>query len=272
MFGGQLFLAGIGWKIRVMVVALFPANPIPSGTGSIYNFLVCGRYRLSRRKQIVEEHFDTISDEPDWIPRYNIAPTQPVPVIRQNPKEPRRELSLMRWGLIPSWSKDMSGAAMMINARSETAATKPAFREALNLRRCLIPADGFYEWQRAGKAKQPYCFEVNDGELFAFAGLWDRWKDARGRWIKSCSILTTTPNAVTSSVHDRMPVILGADCYDLWLDPGMTNVEAVSEMLKPCDARTMRCYPVSTRVNHVANDDAECTTPVKPAQTQGALF
>jgi putative SOS response-associated peptidase YedK len=166
----------------------------------------------------------------------------------------------------------MSGAAMMINARSETAATKPAFREALNLRRCLIPADGFYEWQRAGKAKQPYCFEVNDGELFAFAGLWDRWKDARGQWIKSCSILTTTPNAVTSSVHDRMPVILGADGYDLWLDPGMTNVEAVSEMLKPCDARTMRCYPVSTRVNHVANDDAECTTPVKPAQTQGALF
>src|ERR1700677_1389898 len=161
-----------------MVVALFTANRIAPDTGSIYNFLVCGRYRLSRRKQIVEEHFDTISDEPDSAPRYNIAPTQPVAVIRQKPKEPRRELSLMRWGLIPSWSKDMSGAAMMINARSETAAAKPAFREALSLRRCLIPADGFYEWQRAGKAKQPYCFEVNDGELFAFAGLWDRWKDA----------------------------------------------------------------------------------------------
>ena len=161
---------------------------------------------------------------------------------------------------------------MMINARSETVAAKPAFREALKLRRCLIPADGFYEWQRAGKAKQPYCFEVNDGELFAFAGLWDRWKNARGQWIKSCSILTTTPNAVTSSVHDRMPVILCADSYDLWLDPGMTNVEAVSEMLKPCDARTMRCYPVSTRVNHVVNDDAECSIPVKPAQEQGALF
>ena len=124
----------------------------------------------------------------------------------------------------------------------------------------------------SGKAKQPYCFEVNDGELFAFAGLWDRWKDAGGQWIKSCSILTTTPNAVTSSVHDRMPVILCADSYDLWLDPGMTNVEAVSEMLKPCDAGTMRCYPVSTRVNHVVNDDAECSIPVKPAQVQGALF
>ena len=128
---------------------------------------MCGRYRLSRRKQIIEEHFDSISGEEDWISRYNIAPTQPVPVIRQNPKEPWRELSLMRWGLIPLWSKDMSGAAMMVNARSETAATKPAFRDPLIHRRCLIPADEFYEWQRTRKSKQPYCFEVNDGTLFA---------------------------------------------------------------------------------------------------------
>jgi putative SOS response-associated peptidase YedK len=235
---------------------------------------MCGRYRLSRRKQIVEEHFDSVSGEEDWGPRYNIAPTQPIPVIRQNPKEPRRELSLMRWGLIPSWAKDMSGAAMMINARSETAATKPAFRDPLANRRCLIPADGFYEWQRTGKAKQPYCFEVNDGALFAFAGLWDRWKDPSGQWIKSCSILTTTPNAVTSSVHDRMPVILDPDCYDLWLDPGMHDKRAVSDMLKPYDARMMRCYSVSSRVNSVANDDAECSTPtqVTPGQTQTSLF
>jgi putative SOS response-associated peptidase YedK len=232
---------------------------------------MCGRYRLSRRKQFVEEHFDTVSDEPDWNPRYNIAPTQPVPVIRQNPKEPRRELSLMRWGLIPSWAQDMSGAAM-INARSETAATKPAFRDPLTNRRCLVPADGFYEWQRTGKAKQPYCFEVN-GALFAFAGLWDRWKDPSGQWIKSCSILTT-PNVVTSSVHDRMPVILDPDCYDLWLDPGMTDVATISEMLKPYDARMMRSYPVGSRVNSVANDDAECSTPVKldAVQTQTSLF
>jgi putative SOS response-associated peptidase YedK len=160
----------------------------------------------------------------------------------------------------------------MINARSETAAAKPAFRDPLASRRCLVPADGFYEWRRSGKAKQPYCFEVNAGELFAFAGVWDRWRDPNGQWIKSCSILTTTPNAVTSAVHDRMPVILDRADYDLWLDPGMTNVEAVSAMLKPHDARTMRCYPVSTRVNHVANDDAECSTPVDPAQLQGQLF
>src|SRR6478672_6306949 len=114
---------------------------------------MCGRYRLSRRKQIIEEHFDSVSGEEHWGPRYNVAPTQPVPVIRQHPKEPVRELSLMRWGLIPSWSKDPSAAARMINARSETASTLPAFRDALKFRRCLIPADGFYEWQKSGKTK-----------------------------------------------------------------------------------------------------------------------
>ncbi len=233
---------------------------------------MCGRYRLSRRKQIIEEHFDSVSGEEDWSPRYNIAPTQPVPVIRQNPTQARRELSLMRWGLIPSWVKDMSVAAQMINARSETAATKPAFRDPLASRRCLVPADAFYEWKRAGKVMQPYCFEINDGELFAFAGIWDRWKDPSGQWTKSCSILTTTPNAVTSAVHDRMPVILDRADYDVWLDPGMKNVEAVSEMLKPYDARMMRCYPVSTRINNVANDDPECSTRVELTATQTGLF
>lgn len=237
-----------------------------------HNLSMCGRYRLSRRKQIIEEHFDSISGDEQWGPRYNIAPTQPVPVIRQNPKEPIRELSLARWGLIPLWAKDSSVAATMINARSETAASKPAFRDALRFRRCLIPADGFYEWQRTGKTKQPYCFEVNDGELFAFAGLWDRWKDASGKSIETCSILTTTPNAVTSAVHDRMPVILDPDSYELWLDPGMTKVEAVSDLLRPCDSRQMRSYPVSTRVNSVRDDDEQCCQPVQLAEAQNRLF
>ena len=237
-----------------------------------HNLPMCGRYRLSRRKQLVEEYFDSASDEPEWAPRYNIAPTQPVAVIRQHPREPIRRLSLMRWGLIPSWAKDSSTAASMINARSETAGTKPAFRGALKSRRCLIPADGFYEWVRTGKAKQPYCFEVNEGELFAFTGLWEGWKDASGNWIKTCSILTTTPNAVAGKVHDRMPVILDPDVYDLWLDPGMTKVEAVSDLLRPCDARLMRCYAVSTRINDVANDDEECSAPVEVAQIQNRLF
>jgi len=202
----------------------------------------------------------------------NVAPTQPVPIILQNPKEPRRELSLVRWGLVPSWAHDSSGAARMINARSETAATKPAVRDALKFRRCLIPADGFYEWQKTGKTKQPYCFEVNEGKLFAFAGIWDRWKDASGETVETISILTTTPSVVTSAVHDRMPVILDRDNYDLWLDPGMRDVTAVSELLKPCNARLMRCYPVSTRINHVANDDEECSRPVEIDEGQNRLF
>jgi putative SOS response-associated peptidase YedK len=178
----------------------------------------------------------------------------------------------MRWGLIPSWSKDPAGAASMINARAETAYMKPAFRDALKSRRCLFPADGFYEWARTGKSKQPYCFEINEGELFAFAGLWDGWKDASGEWVRTCSILTTTPNAVTSAVHNRMPVILERDSYDLWLDPGMHNVAAVSELLKPYDARLMRCYPVSNRINHVANDDEACSRPVEISEIQDRLF
>jgi putative SOS response-associated peptidase YedK len=233
---------------------------------------MCGRYRLSRRKQIIEEYFDAADWQDDWNPRYNIAPTQPVPVIRQHPKEPIRQISLMKWGLVPHWAKDASGAASTINARSETAAEKPAFRDSMRYRRCLIPADAFYEWKRNGSSKQPYSLEVNDGALFAFAGLWDGWKNTDGQWIKTCSILTTTPNVVTSAIHDRMPVILHLDAYDLWLDPGMQNVAAVSELLKPYDARLMRCYPVSTRINRVENDDEECSRPVEIANAQKALF
>jgi len=233
---------------------------------------MCGRFRLSRRKQIIEEHFDTVDWQDDWSPRYNIAPTQPVPVIRQNPKKPVRELALMKWGLIPHWAKAPSIAASTINAKSETAATKPAFRDPLRLRRCLIPADGFYEWQKTAKSKQPFCFEVKNGELFAFAGLWDGWKDPNGEWVKTCSILTTTPNAVTSAVHDRMPVILDPGSYDLWLDPGMHNVAGLSELLKPYDARLMRSYPISTRLNHVVNDDPECSRRVELSEAQNPLF
>ncbi len=233
---------------------------------------MCGRFRLSRRKQIIEEQFEAQPWDDDWSPRYNIAPTQPVPVIRQHPKEPVRQVSLMKWGLIPAWAKDSSGAARMINARSETAHALPAFREAMKLRRCLVPADGFYEWARKGSSKQPYCFEVGDSGLFAFAGLWERWRDPSGQWVKSCAILTTTPNVVTSDVHNRMPVILDRESYDLWLDPGMTDVQVVLELLKPCDASQMRCFAVSSRVNHVANDDEECSRPVEVAEFQKPLF
>jgi putative SOS response-associated peptidase YedK len=233
---------------------------------------MCGRYRLSRRKQILEEHFAAISDDADWSPRYNIAPTQFVPVIRQQDKTSSRRLSLVRWGLVPSWAKSPSKAAGMINARCETVATKPAFSDALKFRRCLIPADGFYEWQKVGREKQPYCFEVNRGELFSFAGLWETWSDPNGKALETCTILTTTANAVTDPVHDRMPVILDPRCYDLWLDPGTTDAAVISEFLQPFDARLMSYFPVSSRVNRPANDDPECSTPVEVIQPQGSLF
>jgi len=228
---------------------------------------------LSRRKPAIEEHFDVSSDAEEWEPRFNIAPTQSVPIIRQHPKEPRRDLSRMHWGLVPSWARDASGAAGMINARAETAANLPAYREGFRLRRCLVPADGFYEWQSKGPKKQPFCTVINDDELFAFAGLWDRWRTSDGRWIRSFCILTTTPNTVTSVIHDRMPVILPQEDYDLWLDPGMQNAAVAADLLKPFDPKYMRCYPVSNRVNHVLNDDAECADPiVLESLAQGTLF
>jgi putative SOS response-associated peptidase YedK len=179
---------------------------------------MCGRYRLSRGKQGKADgrgalRICRLARRLESSVQHRANPA--IPVMRQNPKEPVRQISTMRWGLVPSWAKDTSGAARMINARSETAATKPAFRDPLRYRRCLIPADAFYEWKKTPPSKQPYCFEVNDGQLFAFAGLWDGWKDGSGNWVKTCSILTMTPNAVTSVVHDRMPVILRKDDYDV---------------------------------------------------------
>lgn len=209
-------------------------------------------------------------DDLDWSPHYNIAPTQSVPAIRQHPREPRRTLSLMRWGLVPYWAKDATTAFKMINARTETAAETPAFREPLRKRRCLIPADGFYEWKKTGKSKQPYCFTVGDGELFAFAGIWDRWKNPAGEVLETFSILTSEPNRLCREVHDRMPVILPPESYDLWLDPGLNDAAAVSQLLKPFDANVMRSFPVSTRVNNVANDDAACGEEAIPAT--GSLF
>jgi putative SOS response-associated peptidase YedK len=236
--------------------------------------LMCGRYRLSRRKQLVEEYFASVSEECEWSPRYNVAPSQPVLTIRQDGRAPVRKLSRMRWGLIPSWSKDPSSGYGTINARSETVATTPSFRDPFKSQRCLVPADGFYEWKREGKTKQPYCFELDEGKLFAFAGLWDRWRDPQGNVVESCTILTTTPNSLLADIHDRMPVILRPDNYTLWLDPAFRDLASVSRMLRPFEPALMRRYPVSTRVNQVENDDADCAKPLEreSSPVQSLLF
>jgi putative SOS response-associated peptidase YedK len=233
---------------------------------------MCGRYRLSRRKEVLAEHFGAGVEDLDWEPRWNIAPTQQVPVIRRDSKSPTLRASLMRWGLIPSWASDAAIAARTINARSETAASKPSFREPLRKQRCLIPTDGFYEWQRAPKGKQPFFFEVGDGGLFAFAGLWDSWRGPDGQVLETCTILTMTPNKLLADVHDRMPVILAPDRYDRWLDPGMQDVAKAVGLLLPFDANLMSRYPVSARVNLVANDDPDCPAPVEPPVAPATLF
>ena len=176
-------------------------------------------------------------------------------------------------GLVPSWAKNPAIGSAMINARSETAATKPAFREALQQRRCLIPADGFYEWLRTGSRKQPYCFEMQDGDPFAFAGLWDRWRAPDGALLETCTILTTTPNSLLVDVHDRMPAILPNESYDLWLDSEFRGLSALTELLQPYGAGHMRRFPIGQRINNVANDDPHCVDRVEvPQSSQPDLF
>jgi putative SOS response-associated peptidase YedK len=237
---------------------------------------MCGRYRLTAKERYIAEHFDLEESEVHWTPRYNIAPTQEAAIVRQDRKQPRRVFSLMRWGLIPAWAKDASIGYKTINAMCETAAEKAAFREAMRRRRCLVPADGFYEWQKLGrKEKQPYNIGMTDDSLFAFAGLWERWSDPAGTPLNSFTILTTAANPLLSGIHDRMPVIVKREDYDLWLDPGMTDPEGVADLLKPLDARLMKKFPVSARVGNADNDDAEIIQEIVPAAAlpeTGKLF
>ena len=208
-----------------------------------YTLSMCGRYRLARKKEILAEVFD-VGDDDEWSPRYNIAPSQSVPVVRQDTTRPVRSFSLIRWGLIPFWAKDAKAGYKMINARAETIAEKLAFREPLVSRRCLIPADGFYEWSKFSKGKSPFCFTLADDSVFAFAGIWDRWKNPERELVETCSIITTSANALLSDIHDRMPVILKGEDYDRWLDPGFKQVDDILDLLKPYQADSMRRYRV----------------------------
>lgn len=223
---------------------------------------MCGRYRLTAKERYLRDQFG-LDEVPTWTPRWNIAPTQLVPIVRQKSTAVRRSFDLVRWGLIPSWAKDASIATKTINAMSETAAEKPAFRDALRLRRCLIPADSFYEWKSSGaKQKQPFSIGMADDSTFSFAGLWETWLAPDGNAIETCTILTTTPNALVADVHRRMPAILKREDYERWLDPGIKNPSILAGCLAPFEAASMKKYPVSTRVNHPQNDDQECAQEI----------
>jgi putative SOS response-associated peptidase YedK len=212
---------------------------------------MCGRYTLSaRRLHRLEERLHTTFA--DLTPRYNIAPSQEVPVIRK--AEDGYALVMARWGLIPSWAKDPKTGYRMINARAETVAEKPAFRSAFRHRRCLIPADGMYEWRQTNGHKTPYYICMQDRQPFAFAGLWEHWQGGSDEAIESCSIIVTEANTLIQPIHDRMPVILSPEDYRLWLDPTITKAEPLQALLRPYPAEAMEAYPVSARVNSPKND------------------
>jgi len=216
---------------------------------------MCGRFVRHTKPSVYATLFEV--DSVPAGPSYNVAPTQPVAAVRM--QDDRRECVLLRWGMIPFWARDKKTS--YINARSETVITKPAFRNALNKRRCLVLADGYYEWRTVGKVKQPFYFHVHDEQPFAFAGLWDRWTgDAEP--IESCTIITTDANELSRPIHDRMPVMLTREGCALWLDPDIEDREALQELLKPYPADVMACYPVSPLVNNPRNNSAECLTRV----------
>ncbi len=217
---------------------------------------MCGRFALIVDASVLADVFDV--DPPRELqPHFNIAPTQTVPIIRAGKATPR-ECAFVRWGLVPSWAKDEKMGARMINARGETVAEKPYFRSAVKNRRCLIPADGFYEWVRTGESKQPHYIHFSDGRVFAFAGLWERWHKGGGGPLDSCTIITTTANDLIANLHDRMPVILPPDRFTEWLEPAPLDPERLEDLLVPHPADGMEAYPVSSYVNKPANDGPEC--------------
>lgn len=221
---------------------------------------MCGRFSLGAPIR-VGQLFD-LPNCPKTPPRYNLAPSQDVPAVIQNRETGAHEFRPFRWGLVPSWAKDLAIGNRMINARSETAATKPTFRKPLRERRCLILADGFYERKREGPRNQPHYIKFQAGEPFAFAGLWDRRHPTDGQPLETCTILTTTPNELVRHIHDRKPVILPPDAYTVWLDPTIHDVERLQGVLVPHAAEEMTAYPVSTRVNNPAYDAPECVAPL----------
>ncbi|MCY3728143.1 MAG: SOS response-associated peptidase [Nitrospira sp.] len=232
---------------------------------------MCGRYTLTCTPEVFAEEF-RLEATPDHQPRYNVAPSQAVVCVRATLPARLREAVTMRWGLIPSWTRDPAKGMNLINARAETATEKPSFRKPFRERRCLVLADGYYEWKREGTRKQPYYIRLKNERPFAFAGLWDRWSDGMGITIESCAVLTTKPNERLASIHDRMPVILHPGAYEPWLDPGLQDATRLVTFLTPYPADAMIAHPVGALVNDPRVDDARCIeameTPDHPSRGQ----
>lgn len=221
---------------------------------------MCGRYSLTKTPKD-ELGRVGITDAPDVPAKYNIAPGQHIPAVLNEPEfNERRALRALEWGLLPHWTKDLKAARRSINARAETIDEKPTFRGAARHHRCLIPADGFYEWAKRGNGtKQPFYFRMKDSRIFFFAGIWESWDGPNGEAVDSCAILTTTPNEVTRAIHNRMPVILEGDDATTWLDPSIQTVAPLKTLFRPYPDGEMIAYAVSPYVNSPRNDGEQCT-------------
>ncbi len=220
---------------------------------------MCGRFTLHFPIEILAKIF-ALTDLSGLVPRYNIAPTQAAAVVRSTGSA--RRLDLLRWGLVPSWAKDISVGSRMINARSESLSDKPAFRNAVKFRRCIVPASGFYEWKAESSRKVPYYIHLSDGAPMGLAGIWEAWKTSESSSLETFTILTTSANPLIASIHDRMPVILRPDSYGLWLNKDVKNPEQLQPLYSPYPADLLTLYPVSTLVNSPMNDDSACIDPL----------
>ena len=218
---------------------------------------MCGRYTVTKTDQLADRF--SLHQTVDWAPRYNVAPTQDVPVILD---DGTRHAELVRWGLVPYGSKDLKVGARMINVRAEGITDRAPFRNAFEKRRCLVPADGFYEWKKVGGKRQPFYFALNSRDLFAFAGLWTAWKSSGGDWVRTFTIVTTAPNGLMEPVHDRMPVMLTREAEDVWMDSGAPSAD-LRELLVPYAAGEMTAFEVSPLVNSWQNEDPACIVPAE---------
>ncbi len=222
---------------------------------------MCGRFTLRAPARTLSTAY-AVEVPVEYTPRYNIAPGQPVLVVRARPESGAREALFVHWGLIPPWAEDPGIAYTMINARAETVAEKPTFSRPLASRRCLVPADGWYEWRKTGREKQPFFFHLKGGAPFAFAGLWERGRGKGGKEIESCTVITTRANEAAAAVHDRMPVLLGPDRYDVWLGSSVHTPEDLLSLMAPCPAGDLLAYPVGAIVNSARVDSPRCVEPL----------
>ena len=225
---------------------------------------MCGRYASTIPPEAMRALFRYL-EQPNFPPRYNIAPTQPIAIVRM--AQGRRQFALVRWGLIPAWVKDPRAFSLLINARGESVNEKPAFRNAMKYRRCLVPADGFYEWKREGENKRPYFVRRKGGAPIAFAGLWENWMGPNGEEVETAAIVTTTASRSIAHIHERMPVIVPPEAFDFWLDPKV-DAQTAAAVIAPAPDSTIEAYEVSSAVNRTANDSAVLIEPLREPEVE----